>query len=299
VTPRRRGASAVAVLVAIAVGIAGCTETSGRSTTTTTRPFRQPAPRVLVVGDSNLFQSGADVDTALRSVGVEPTLHGLPGYGVKHFDRYWSREVPRLLETDPDVVVVGLGTNDALESADVLAFPDRLDQMMALFGDRPVIWITHVDERPAAPVDAGRTVNEMIRAAPDRWPNLTVLDFTLTMAEDPTILHRDGLHFSAGGRKVYAQEIARAAVDRLRRRSAQRSRLTSPSTRRWSPAVTAGSRLSAPPRASPPLVAWSRATSSAAGTAPSDVASAWASTRRAGSSGAPSRSRRGSLEPSA
>jgi hypothetical protein len=215
VIPRRSGALVVATLAAVVLAGAGCSgETRGRSTSTTTRGI-PAAPRVLVLGDSNLFESGADVDTALRAVGVEPTLHGLPGYGVKHMDLYWSKEVPELLKTDPDVVVVGLGTNDALESADVLAFPARLDQMMELLGDRPVIWITHVDDRPGSSEGAGRTINEMIRAAPDRWTNLTVLDFTVTMAEDPTILHPDALHFTVAGRKVYAQEIARASSERL------------------------------------------------------------------------------------
>ena len=214
-TARRRGALVAVAALAIAIG-ACSTEPSGRATTTTTTRTGAPAsPRVLVFGDSNVFESGADVDEALRDVGAEPMLHGVPGYGVKDLDPYWAREVPALLERDPDVVVVGLGTNDALDSVNVLAFAARLDQMMELIGARPVVWITHVDDRPAAPAAAGRAINELIRTAPERWPNFTVLDFAAVMTEDPTILRGDGLHFTPAGMKVYGREIARAATARL------------------------------------------------------------------------------------
>ncbi len=165
-----------------------------------------------MLGDSNLFESGAEVDAALRDAGFEPTSRGVPSYGLKDLDDYWLVELPALLEPDPDVVVVGLGTNDTGSGEDVARFPDRLDRMMEEIGDRPVVWITHVDDRPAAPASAGRAINAAIRAAPDRWPNLTVLDFTLVMANDPTILSADTLHFTPSGRLVYAQKIAEAVT---------------------------------------------------------------------------------------
>ncbi|MEX0665084.1 MAG: SGNH/GDSL hydrolase family protein [Acidimicrobiia bacterium] len=219
-TRRRRGVLGVALLaiasIAVAFATSGCsTDPAGRSTTTTTREPIPSSPRVLVIGDSNLFESGADVDAALRNVGIEPTLLGVPGYGLKDLDAFWMQKVPPLLESDPDVVVVGLGTNDALEPANVLAFPARLDQMMELVGERPVVWLTHVDDRPAAPPPAGRAINELIRDATERWSNLTVGDFSAVMIEDPTILRGDGLHFSPAGKRAYAGFIAQAVNDTL------------------------------------------------------------------------------------
>jgi hypothetical protein len=186
--------------------------TGGTSTATTSTSPAEPA-QVLVIGDSNLFASSAEVDAALRAEGTEPTLRGVIGFGVSQLD-FWRDEITKVL-TPQDIVVVGLGTNDAMKPDDVEQFPSHLDTFMALFGDRPVIWITHVDVRPGAPVDAGRTVNEHIRAAAERWPNLTVLDFTLEIDADPTILDPDALHFSAHGREVYAQAIAAATADVL------------------------------------------------------------------------------------
>jgi lysophospholipase L1-like esterase len=188
---------------------------SDRAVTTTTTITVPPAPRVLVLGDSNLFESGAEVDTALRGAGFEPTLKGVPGYGLKDL-LFWLQELDERLDADPDVVAVGLGTNDTGMASEVAQFPVRLDRMMEEIGDRPVIWITHVDDRPAAPATAGRAINAAIRAAPDRWPNLTVLDFTVVMANDPTILSADGLHFTESGRRVYALKITEAVASVLK-----------------------------------------------------------------------------------
>jgi lysophospholipase L1-like esterase len=171
---------------------------------------------VLVLGDSNLFQSAAQVDAALRAAGFMPTLLGVPGYGLKDLDSFWLQKVPGLLAADPDIVVVGLATNDAINPIDVLAFPERLDRMMHALGERPVIWITHVDQHPGSPPAYGATNNDAIRAAVDRWPNLTVIDFAVEIANDPTILRYDAVHFSMKGMTIYASRIADTVAAALR-----------------------------------------------------------------------------------
>jgi lysophospholipase L1-like esterase len=169
---------------------------------------------VLVLGDSNLFLSAARVEAALRGAGFEPTLLGVPGYGLKDMS-FWLQHLPALLDADPDVIVVGLGTNDTGIDDDVARFPARLDRMMQAIGEHPVVWITHVDDRPGAPASAGRAINAAIRAAPERWPDLTVLDFTVAMADDPTILSGDDLHFSPAGMLRWGDAIASAAAQRV------------------------------------------------------------------------------------
>ena len=213
---RRLGAALV--VAALAISLVGCSGDDPSRTkspvTTTTRSTVPPPLRVLVLGDSNLFQSAADVDASLRGAGFEPTLLGVPGYGLKDLF-FWFQQLPGLLEPDPDVVVVGLGTNDTHSDDEVAQFPARLDQMMQALGDPPVIWLTHVDDRPGAPASAGRANNAAIRAAPARWPNLTVLDFTLEMAQNPYILSPDGLHFTPEGMRIYAEKITEAVTARL------------------------------------------------------------------------------------
>jgi hypothetical protein len=167
--------------------------------------------RVLVLGDSNLFESDAQVDAALRGAGLEPTLRGVPSLGLKDLDEYWLPELDGLLATDPAVVVVALGTNDTTTRADVERFGSRLDAMMRAIGDHPVVWVTHVERRPFEVAGGGRLVNEAIRTAAIRWPNLTVLDRTALLEQDPSLLHDDGLHFTDAGMTAFGNEIAAAA----------------------------------------------------------------------------------------
>jgi hypothetical protein len=219
------------VIAFLAVALAGCssggrghtaattasttTTTTTTTASTTTATTTRPTPRVLVLGDSNLFQSGAEVDAALRAVGVQPTLLGVPSAGLKDLDSFWFTKVPGLIAADPDLVVVALGTNDAVDPQNLQRFPARLDRMMRALGDRPVIWVTHVDDRPGAPPSAGRAINAFIRDAVNRWPKLSVLDFAKDIAADPAILQGDGLHFSPVGMHVYALKIAGAVERRL------------------------------------------------------------------------------------
>lgn len=223
---------AVAGVVAGAGALAGCgTDDGSRASRTTsgTAPRTtstigssgggpvldaQPPARALVLGDSNLFESGALVDAALRRVGLEPTLEGIPSYGLKDLAE-WRARLPALLATDPAIVVVALGTNDTATRADVEGFAGRLDEMMRALGDRPVVWVTHVDPRPFQIAGGAAAVNAAIRVAPERWPNLTVLDRTPELTADPSLLRDDALHFTPAGMRAFADAIADAASRRV------------------------------------------------------------------------------------
>ena len=210
---RRAAVAALALLLAAIVGCSDSRVTNpdrARHADRTTEPVNK---RVLMIGDSNLFGSARPVDEALRDAGFEPTLHGVPGYGLKHFDVYWSSKLPELLRVDPAVVVVGLGTNDTFTDTEVFLVPSRIDQMMEAIGDHEVVWLTHVDDRPGAAPTAGVAVNEAIRAAAARWPNLVILDFAEVIAANPNVLREDALHFSSTGALTYARSITEAVAD--------------------------------------------------------------------------------------
>jgi lysophospholipase L1-like esterase len=166
--------------------------------------------RVLVLGDSNTVLAQQDVEGALRAAGLEPTVSALAGYGLKDLD-FWLAELPALLADDPDLVVVALGTNDALDAADAAAFRERLDRMMAALGERPVVWVAHHEGRPEPEGANARTVNAAVREAPVRWPALTVLDLAPLLAADPSPIDVDDVHFSEAGRPWFAQQLAAAA----------------------------------------------------------------------------------------
>jgi len=207
---------AVLLLTACGGGSDGSSAPAARSSGGVAVPglaptLEQDNDRVLVLGDSNLFESGAQVEAALRSAGLDPTLRGVPSLGLKDLDEYWLPELPGLLAADPAVVVVALGTNDTTARADVDAFGSRLDTMMRAIGDRPVVWVTHVERRPFEVAGGGRSVNEAIRTAVVRWRNLTVLDRTALLGLDPTLLRDDGLHFTDVGMTAFGNGIAAAA----------------------------------------------------------------------------------------
>ena len=214
-----RAPAAFLAVLALAVA-SGC----GGGTAATAKRAEEPRldieakpapPRVLVLGDSNLHESEMAVDDALESLSLTSTIHGVPSFGLKDLDYYWLPELGRLLRPVPALVVVALGTNDAVGDDDVRLFPSRLDTLMGALGDRPVVWVTHVARRPDGVPDGGQVVNAAILAAPARWPNLTVLDLTPVLSADPSLLRADELHFSDTGRVVYAERIAAAAAARL------------------------------------------------------------------------------------
>ncbi len=211
---RRSAAFAVAIVLAVALGACSADD-PGTVTAPGDIPIEPATPGrgVLVIGDSNVFESTAVIEAALRACGREPTVRGVPGYGVMNNDDYWLPELPGLLASDPSVIVVALGTNDAGADYDEATFDDRLDQLMrALPDDVPVIWVTHVDDRLDAFGPNAAKVNERIRAATERWDRLGVLDFTPALTADPALLRDDALHFTEKGMKEYARRIALSAT---------------------------------------------------------------------------------------
>jgi lysophospholipase L1-like esterase len=115
----------------------------------------------------------------------------------------------------PSVVVVALGTNDAVLPEDVGEFPNRAQKLLQALGDVPVVWVTH-SERGGGREPANQvTVNNVIRGLPAQHPNVTVLDLAPLLAADPTLLGPDKIHYSSLGRDWFAERLAEAAVARV------------------------------------------------------------------------------------
>jgi lysophospholipase L1-like esterase len=168
---------------------------------------------VVVIGDSNIFNSTTAIQERITDAGFETIVHGYPGYGLKDFDRYWRATLRELMRADPAMVVVALGTNDTVQTADLVQVPVGIDQVMGAVGDREVIWITVANVRPGAnPPTAGATVNAHLLAAARKWDNLSFLDWAAVIDADPSVLAADGLHWSTKGRKRYAESIRDAVL---------------------------------------------------------------------------------------
>ncbi len=171
----------VAVLV-FGVGLVGCTGQGDRGS-------------VLVIGDSltvaatdqGLSRDGWDIDAQ----DGRTTPEGIEVAENRDAGRYRS-------------VIVALGTNDGDDEA---TYERRVDQMMKVLGPEPdVVWVnvdTHTPE-----LASRRAVNQAIRGATDRHPNLRLGDwdnYLTTVDGFDDMRAGDGVHYAPEGSEVRAR----------------------------------------------------------------------------------------------
>jgi hypothetical protein len=141
------------------------------------------------------------------TVGIEPYLPALlPGRRVR-FDAQVGRttaEAIAIVKSHPSelapTVVVGLGTNDDLSPDE---FAQNVDVLMALLGDRRVLWVNL--NRPGY-----GDFNAVLATAALRYPNLQVVDWATPYAENPQDQAGDGIHATQAGYQLRAEVIASA-----------------------------------------------------------------------------------------
>jgi lysophospholipase L1-like esterase len=183
------------VAVAAAISFAGLGDPAGR--------------KVLFVGDSITEQSENELTFALRAAGWDPTIEGHSGTAI--FGVRWGVDWKALLaelvrQVDPDVAVVELGTNDSDVGAADIA--DGIDGLMQSLRDVPrVVWVNVQRGISRAPL--ATIVDEELRKATVRWPNLEVLDMASHFAGHPEWLS-DGLHLNDAGKLEYGKLVVRA-----------------------------------------------------------------------------------------
>jgi lysophospholipase L1-like esterase len=207
----------LAAALLLALALAGCSSSTssphrvarGSSTTATSATA---APLVAMLGDSNTYLSIPELEAAFHDGGLRSTIRGISGSGLKDLERDWLPAAQTIAAAPPAVVVIALGTNDALEGANVVAFGDRFDALLDAVGPVPVVWVTHTERggQGRDPADE-RAVNDVIRAAPARHPNVTVLDLAPQINANRALLDTDALHFSEVGQQWFARHIAEAA----------------------------------------------------------------------------------------
>jgi peptidoglycan/LPS O-acetylase OafA/YrhL len=111
--------------------------------------------------------------------------------------------------------VLALGTNDA---ADVyvgssVALSTRIDRMMSVVGDQPVLWVnvkSLVGSGPYADQNLQQW-NSALRIACARYPNMRIFDWA-SAAKDSWFIP-DGIHYTSPGYKARARLIAHALVE--------------------------------------------------------------------------------------
>jgi hypothetical protein len=158
--------------------------TAPPTTTTTTRPAGPGfnAGQVTAVGDSVMLDYQDPLKTSIPGVNVDASV-----------SRQWS-EGESILQTMKaggqlgGDVIVGLGTNGPITSADV-------DSLMAILGgaSRVVFVNVHVDRPWQDPNNA------VLASAATRYPNVVVADWATLAAQNPGWFGADGTHLAIDG----------------------------------------------------------------------------------------------------
>lgn len=110
--------------------------------------------------------------------------------------------------------VIAYGTND---TADVyvgsqVGLKDRIDKMMSLIGDQPVMWVTVKSLLSSGPYSEANMQdwNRALVQACDRYPNMRVFDWASLVKDDWFI--SDGTHYTSEGYKHRASLTTSALV---------------------------------------------------------------------------------------
>ncbi len=164
-------------------------------------PVADPGPpaganSVFVLGDSVLVGAASSIPAHLADWLVTYDTQG---------NRRLAQGIDVLAERRDEIgeaVVIQLGNNYIPGERD--GFASQLDEAMGVLADVPrVVWVT------VAEVNPGRgEVNEAIRAAAARYPNVLVADWSLEVFLDPGLTW-DGLHLTPAGRTRMAELVAR------------------------------------------------------------------------------------------
>jgi peptidoglycan/LPS O-acetylase OafA/YrhL len=106
--------------------------------------------------------------------------------------------------------VIGLGTNDAANVyvGSAVALQPRVDQMMELMGDQPVLWVTVrslLTSGPYAEENMERW-NQTLKANCDKYPNMRIFDWA-SLAQDDWYIE-DGTHYTSEGYRHRARLTA-------------------------------------------------------------------------------------------
>lgn len=211
------GALALALLVGACssgsdeVDLTAPTSTRPRADAPVTTAIGDP-PLAVVLGDSNTFGSAPEITDALAQAGFTPDVRGISGSGLKDNATDWLPAAAAITPAQPTVVVIALGTNDAVFGADVQAFAARVEELLAALGPVPIVWVTHTEGGGGGRDPANeKAVNDVIRGLPATHPNVTVLDLAPEIAAQPDVLGPDEIHYMGDGREWFADKIADAA----------------------------------------------------------------------------------------
>jgi lysophospholipase L1-like esterase len=165
----------------------------------------------VVAGDSLTAQSESQIRLVLTADGWKPIVDGVSGSSITNRDAVfdWRTRISEIAALHPAVVVIELGTNDCANCGEDL--DAGIDGLLApLRHVGRVVWLTAQTDVEFTRDPQG--LNEALRKATVRWPNLEVLDMGRHFAGHPEWHVADGVHLNGAGSTELAN-LMRGAVD--------------------------------------------------------------------------------------
>lgn len=164
-----------------------------------------PARSVLDLGDSLSLGTGPYLRARLRGYRIDR----LYDVGLHAYDA--ASIVARSRSSLPPVLVVSAGTND--DPRIVSTFIRAVSQVIGVAGpERCVVWPTIV--RPPAVGATYDKLNQALRRAAARHPNLVLVDWVGMVHRHRWWLSDDGVHVTVAGYRARAATIAAAVRTR-------------------------------------------------------------------------------------
>ena len=173
-----------------------------------------------MVSDAHLPDEELQLGAQYRRLGVQDVRLEISGARsvIEHLDgQLAGEEVARKVRRNgfEGCWVVALGTNDAANVAvgSGHGYSDRIDRMMAIIGDDPVVWVDVKTQRDRGPYASAnmRRFNQALAKAHARYPELHVYDWSGTVADQ--WFDRDGIHYTSGGYAYRSVLIAGALAE--------------------------------------------------------------------------------------
>jgi lysophospholipase L1-like esterase len=194
---------------------------------------------VLFVGDSNITLAANRIVWALtweehNDNGYVPIMASRVGSSIRTYDcleprgcrttEYWKQRLGELLPSvAPDVVVTNLGVNDtgvrgSATTPGSAGYDEKIDWFMELLpADTPVLWTTSpCDILPPERSERCAEVNRALTEAPERWSNLTLVDWEAAASGHPEYINDDelGIHYGPAGHRAWT-ELVLGELDEL------------------------------------------------------------------------------------
>ncbi len=156
----------------------------------------------LTVGAAEIGDAGDDLDALgydLLWVDAEVGRH--TDAGVKALAKR-KRKLP-------DLLVVGLGTNDVPSKLSATTYTASIDELLDIVGpDRPVVWLNSAVTRNKTETTRNGALNDALLAVARRRSNLVVADWASLIAQFPDLLNGDEIHLDSTGYRLRARYIA-------------------------------------------------------------------------------------------